>query len=130
MMAKAQKAKNVIPIGKIKIDAGFRRNYKMLKSNPNDSRSQVYEMLENMLLDKAQKQDSFTSGRSLGAKAQLTKHILNILKSNPNDSSKELHRKCENEIADFEMGLSSFKTRISELRAEYQILKMLKKDCK
>jgi len=127
-MAKAQKAKNVIPIGKIKIDAGFRRNYKMLKRNPNDSGSEVCEMLEDMLLDKAQKQDSFMSGRSVGAKTQLTKHILAILKSNPNDSSKELHRKCEKEIADFEMVLSSFKTRISELRTEYQISKMLKKD--
>lgn len=122
--------KNFIPIDQIKIDAGFRRNYKMLKRNPNDNGSEVHEMLENMLLDKAQKQDSFMGGRLTGAKTQLTKRILAILKANPNDSTKELHTKCERDIADFGMGLDSFKTRISELRAEHQIPKTLKKDRK
>jgi len=122
--------KNFIPIDQIKIDAGFRRNYKMLKRNPNDNGSEVHEMLEDMLLDKAQKQDSFMSGRSTGATAELAKGVLAILKVNPNDSAKELYTKCEKDIADFGMGLSSFKTRISELRAEHKISKTPKKDCK
>ena len=127
-MAKAHK--NFIPIDQIKIDAGFRRNYKMLKRNPNENGSEVHEMLEDMLLDKAQKQDSFMAGRSTGAMAEITKRILSILKANPNDSAKELHTKCEKDIAEFGMSLSSFKTRISELRAEHQISKASKKDRK
>lgn len=54
-MAKAPK--NVIPLDHIKIDAGFRRNIKIVRDFPEANRSDVTEMLEKMLFDKAVKHD-------------------------------------------------------------------------
>ena len=54
-MAKAPK--NIIPLDHINIDAGFRRNIKIVRDFPESNRSEVTEMLEEMLFDKATKLD-------------------------------------------------------------------------
>lgn len=127
-MAKAPK--DLIHVERIKIDAGFRRNIKIVRDFSEANRSDVTEMLEEMLFDRAESHEPFQGGRPKGAVAEKTEQILAILKANPNDSAKVLHKKCEEGAKGFDMEFSSFKTRISQLRAEHQIPKLLKKDSK
>lgn len=127
----AKTPKNVIPIEAIKVDKRLEFIEELMSANPSENGSEVHKMIKRMVFDKASRQEKFIGGgRSTGAKAKITPQILAVLKSHPNKSAKELHKVCIEQIPNFEMEFDSFKTRISELRAEHQIPKVLKKDGK